>query len=174
MASGPAPGDAWADAMKRYDHDRVAAREQIDTTTFEWQQAVVHYQRERAALIEREIDELRARHELDRAKTIDHALPVGDTYDTAAYRGQLAAFQEPRFAAEHRVDAARIELQRASGKMTEAKETYASIVRTGPLAPTSSDDTLKLTAFSPTTRYAQARQPKHYLTEPTSPRIAGR
>jgi hypothetical protein len=169
-----APGDTWADAMKRYEHERTDAREQIDTATFEWQQAQVRYQHERVALIQREIEELRAAHELDRARTIDRSLVESETYDTAAYRGQLASFQKPRFAAEHRVDAARVELQRAAGKMTQAKETYASIVRSGPLAPTSGDDSLKLTTFTPTTRYAAARQPKHYLNDPSAPRIAGK
>jgi hypothetical protein len=169
-----APGDAWADAMKRYEHDRTQAREQIDTMTFEWQQAVIHYQLARVTLIDRQLDELRAQHELDRAMAIDRSLDVGDTYDTAGYRGQLAAFQDPRFAAEHRVDTARVELQRAAGKMTEAKETYASIVRGGPLAPTSADSSYRLAAFAPTTRYAASRQPKQYLTEPAARRIAGR
>ena len=173
-AAAIAPGDTWADAMKRYEHERTEAREQINTATFEWQQAALRYQRERAALIQREIDELRAQHELDRARAIDRSLDESETYDTAGYRGQLAAFQEPRFAAEHRVDAARVDLQRTAAKMTAAKETYASIVRSGPLAPTSGDDSMKLTAFAPTTRYEAARQPKHFLTEPSSPRIAGR
>jgi hypothetical protein len=103
--------------------------------------------------------------------TIDHSLEASDTYETAGFRGQLASFQTPRFAAEHRVDAARAALQRAAIAMTSAKDSYASIVRVGPLAPTSRDNELELTAFAPTTRYERSRAPQHFLT---APRIAWR
>jgi hypothetical protein len=167
----PAPGDDWAGAMQSFERDKAASRAQIATTTLAWQQAEVRYQHERASYVQRELDELRARHELDRAMTIDHTLDASDTYDTAGYRGQLAALQTPRFEAEHRVDAARAALQRTSVAMMQAKDSYASIVRSGPLAPTSRDRELELAAFAPTTRYESSRAPKHYLT---APRIAWR
>jgi len=170
-----APGDEWADAMRRYEQDKTAARTQIDRTTTAWQQAVAHYHREQVTLITAQLAEVRARHELDRATLIDRSLEASDTYETAGYRGQLARFQTPRFAAENRVDAARVALLRAAGQMTAAKETYASLVRTGPLAPTSSDGSLQLAAFAPTTRYERSRHhEEHFLTAPTKPRIAGR
>src|SRR5580704_8611085 len=170
-----APGDEWADAMRRYEQEKSAARAQIDHATAAWQQAAVKYHREQAALITAQLAEARARHELDRATMIDRSLEASDTYDTAGYRGQLAQFQTPRFAAEDRVDVARVALQRAAGQMTAAKETYASLVRTGPLAPTSSDGSLQLAAFTPTTRYERSRHhEEHFLTAPTKPRIAGR
>ena len=167
----PAPGDEWASAMQSFERDKATARAQIATTTLAWQQAEVQYQRERVGYVQRELDELRARRELDRAMTIDHSLEASDTYDTAGYRGQLAALQTPRFEAEHRVDAARAALQRTAVAMTQAKDSYASIVRTGPLAPTSRDGELELAAFAPTTPYESSRAPKHYLT---APRIAWR
>ncbi|HEY1546982.1 MAG TPA: hypothetical protein VGG28_04155 [Kofleriaceae bacterium] len=167
----PAPGDDWAGAMQSFERDKAAGRAQIATTTLAWQQAEVQYQRERVGYVQRELDELRARHELDRAMTIDHTLEASDTYDTAGYRGQLAALQTPRFEAEHRVDAARTALQRTSVEMMQAKGTYASIVRTGPLAPTSRDSELELASFAPQTRYEQRRAPQHFLT---APRIAWR
>ncbi|HEX4450551.1 MAG TPA: hypothetical protein VH143_06765 [Kofleriaceae bacterium] len=167
----PAPGDDWAGAMQSFERDKATARAQIATTTLAWQQAELQYQRERVMYVQRELDELRARHELDRAMTIDHSLEASDTYETAGYRGQLAAVQTPRFESEHRVDAARMALQRTSIAMVQAKDSYASIVRTGPLAPTSQDAALELTAFTPTTRYEKSKAPQHYLT---APRIAWR
>jgi hypothetical protein len=171
MLAQPAPGDDWAGAMQSFERDKAAARAQIATTTLAWQQAAAQYQRERVGYVQREVDELRARHELDRAMTIDRTLDASDTYDTAGYRGQLAAMQTPRFEAEHRVDAARAALQRTSVAMMQAKGTYASIVRVGPLAPTSRDSELELASFAPQTRYEQSRAPHHFLT---APRIAWR
>jgi hypothetical protein len=167
----PAPGDDWAGAMQSFERDKATARAQIATTTLAWQRAEVQYQRERVIYVQRELDELRARHELDRAMTIDHSLDASDTYETAGYRGQLAAVQTPRFEAEHRVDTARAALQQSSVAMTQAKDSYAAIVRTGPLAPTSQDAAFELAAFTPTTRYERSRAPQHYLT---APRIAWR
>ncbi|HEY1817144.1 MAG TPA: hypothetical protein VGG74_32580 [Kofleriaceae bacterium] len=170
-----APGDDWAVAMQRYEHDKTAARTQIDAASVAWQEAVVQYQRERIVWIERELDEARAQHELDRANTINRMLDESDVYETAGYRGQLAQFQTTRFEAEHRVDAARTALQRAAGQMTAAKETYATLVRTGPMAPTSQDDRLQLEAFAPTTRYERSRHhDAQYLTAPAQRHIATR
>jgi hypothetical protein len=170
-----APGDSWASAMQSYERDKAAARTRIAAATLAWHDAVVQYQRERVVLIQRQLDELRAQHELDRATAIDKSLYVGETYETAGYRGQVAALQGPRFAAQARTDAAHARLLRAVGELTAAKDAYAAIVRTGPLAPTSSDTSLELAAFGPTTRYQRSRHhEEHYLTAPLPPRIAGR
>jgi hypothetical protein len=172
-----APGDDWANAMRAYDHSEQDARTRIDTAALDVARLASRLRIERVALLTAKLAELRTVHELDRARAVDHNLLGDDTYDTAGYRGQLARAQTPRFAAEARTAAAQAALHRATAGLAAAKETYAALVRTGPLAPTSSDSALRLTAWTSTEhddrwrRWHGRAAPMRYLQ---APRIAVR
>jgi hypothetical protein len=85
--------------------------------------------------------------EVTRAKAVDRHRLGFDRYDAAEYRGQLAHTQESWYVAETRATAAREVLVNATAKLAAAKDAYASLVRTGPLAPTSDDSSMQLASW---------------------------
>jgi hypothetical protein len=66
--------------------------------------------------------------ELDRAHAVDRNM-VGDDYQVAPYRGQLAQAQVHWYATNERAAAARADVVRASADVASAKEAFAQLVR---------------------------------------------
>jgi hypothetical protein len=173
-----ATGDEWATAVARFDQQKRAAITNVNAATVEWQRARLAFYARRAELAETNLAVLRSAYEVTRAKAVDHHRLGFDTYDTASYRGQLAHTQESWYAARSRATQAREELVNATARLTAAKDAYASLVRTGPTAPTSADDSLRLAGWNDRPLHErtnwQSRMsvtPSHYLT--LGRRVAG-
>ncbi len=169
-----APGDSWAAAVAGHEQRKAEAIAQIDRATVAVRRADLAWRELRAELLTAQLEVLRSEREVERAKAIDHHLLGSDTYDSAEYRGQLAKAQARWFALEPQVEAARTGRVRTTGELAGAKETYASLVRTGPLAPTSDDVALRLPDVNTHSihregerqRLGEPKADAHYLTRP--------
>lgn len=169
-----APGDSWAAAIAGQEQRKAEAIAQIDSATVAVHRADLAWRELRAELLTEQLDVLRSEREVERAKAIDHHLLGTDTYDGAEYRGQLAKAQARWFAIEPQVEAALAVRGRTSGELAGAKETYASLVRSGPLAPTSEDVALRLPDVNMHSihregerqRLGEPKTEEHYLTRP--------
>lgn len=111
------------------DPERAAAAAQIDAMQAAWAKAYLAWNQQRVAAATARIAVISFERELVRAKAVDHSLPVGDTYDTAAYRGQLAEAQGSWYAAESGANQARAALENASAHIASAKEAYAQLMK---------------------------------------------
>ncbi len=111
------------------DAERAAAATQIDTMQQAWMRAYVAWNKQRVAAATARISVIAFERELERAKAVDHSLPVGDTYDTAAYRGQLAHAQESWYVAETGATQSRAALDTAGAHIASAKEAYAQLCK---------------------------------------------
>jgi hypothetical protein len=151
-----APGDDWAEAMRAHDHARTVALAEIDAATVAWLHARIAVHEQELEHATSELAVLHCRRELSRAYAVDRHLLGDDTYDTAPFRGQLASVQTRWYAAELRGSDARAALQRASTQLATAKDRYAQLVRSGPNAPSSSE---QVASWSP----SQERDRNHHL-----------
>ncbi len=169
-----APGDSWAAAIEGQERRKAAAITQIDSATVAVRRADLAWRELRGEFLTAQLEVLRSERELERAKAIDHHLLGSDTYDTAGYRGQLAKAQAKWFALEPQVEAAATARGRTTGELAGAKEAYASLVRRGPLAPTSEDVALRLPDVNTHSihregyrqRLGDPKSDTHYLTLP--------
>jgi hypothetical protein len=172
-----APGDEWADAMHAHEKARAAALADIDAATVAWLRARIAVHEQEVEHARSELAVMHCRRELSRAYAVNRHLLGDDTYDTAPFRGQLASVQTRWYSAELRSTDARVELQRASTELASAKDRYAQLVRTGPNAPSSSE---QVATWSPSAErdrnhrlrlvHAAAAEPSaRYLVSSTAP-----
>ena len=105
-----------------------AALARVDTAQAGARKAELAWRRARVEVARARIEVVDAEREHVRARAIDRNL-VGDNYQVAPYRGQLARAQERWYAASGRADGLRAELARATAELASAKEVYAQTVR---------------------------------------------
>jgi hypothetical protein len=151
-----APGDDWADAVRTYDQTRAAALADIEAATVAWLHARIAMHEQELEHATSELAVMHCRRELSRAYAVNRHLLGDDTYDSAPFRGQLASVQTRWYSAELRGADTRAALQRASTQLASAKDRYAQLVRTGPYAPSSSE---QVASWSPSAE----RDRNHHL-----------
>ena len=76
-----------------------------------------------------------AQRELARAQAVDHNLPGNDHYDVAPLRGQFSHAQQHWHSVASAAAQAHTAFEQASANLASAKETYAQLIRGGPLPP---------------------------------------
>lgn len=111
------------------DPERAAAAAQIDTLQAQHFKALVDWNRYRRDAASARIEVIGYERELARAKAVDHSLPVGESYDTAPYRGQLAEAQQRWYVSEGAANQAREQLESTGAHIASAKEAYAQLCR---------------------------------------------
>jgi hypothetical protein len=142
-----ATGDEWASAMAQYEASKRTAIASVNEATAAWQRARIAFYERRVELVDANAAVLDSAYEVTRAKAVDRHRLGFDTYDSADFRGQLASAQERWYVAETRATAAREALASATAKLAAAKDAYASLVRSGPNAPTSEDRSMQLASW---------------------------
>lgn len=111
------------------DPERAAAAAQIDTLQAQYVKSLHAWSEHRRAAASARIQVIGYERELTRAKAVDHSLPVGETYDTAPYRGQLADAQQRWYESESAANQAREQLESTGAHIASAKEAYAQLCK---------------------------------------------
>jgi hypothetical protein len=121
----------------------------VDAANAAWARASLAWREERlrAALVR--LDLVKAEREAKRAEVIDAQLRGEDSYDVAAFRGQLAQLQERFAVASDCALRSRLQFVRASADLASQKEAYAQLVRGRVTSPPASSR-LELTGWAPT------------------------
>lgn len=132
--SAPEPDDAeWLAAVRRFEQATTTGLSRIETATLAQRKADLAWRQARVAVAQARVDMLDSSRELDRAKLIDRNLLGTDTYDSAPLRGQFSRAQKQWYAADSRARTARSALDQATATLNTAKESYAQLMRGGPL-----------------------------------------
>jgi len=128
-------GEEPATAPHAQDQASLRAKAQVDAAKATWQHADLTWRQLRVDAANARIATMGYQRELARAQAVDHNLPGTDHYDVAPVRGQFSHAQQHWHSVANAAWQARTAFEQASANLASAKETYAQLIRGGPLPP---------------------------------------